>query len=156
MQRAGGTETSECGMARRQVLLVGSEGMAPMLRDYLRHLGDYEVASVECCDEAMTTLSRRSFDLVLLLSLRVRWTRKVAPVGYEEAMGFLHQMRVHHSSLSVIVASAAEQASERCLSMGAFAFIPQPIKLDELGSLVTRALEANRMDGRLADENSVG
>jgi DNA-binding NtrC family response regulator len=40
--------------------------------------------------------------------------------------------------------------------MGAFAFTPQPIKLDELGSLVTRALEANRMDGRLADENSVG
>ena len=127
-----------------------------MLREYFRELGDYEVESVECCDEAMTTLSLRSFDLVLLLSLRVRWTGKVAPVGYEEAMGFLHQMRVHHSSLPVIVASAAEQARERCLSMGAFAFIRQAIQLEELGRVVARALAANRHGRGLADDSTVG
>jgi hypothetical protein len=32
--------------------------MAPVLREYFRQLGDYEVESVEYCDEAMTTLPR--------------------------------------------------------------------------------------------------
>ncbi len=39
--------------------------------------------------------------------------------------------------------------------MGAFAFIPQPIQLEELGRLVAQALAANRQDGP-ADASTVG
>ena len=52
-------------MARRRVLLVGGEGLAPVVREYFHQLGDYDVESVEYCDEAMTTLPLRPFDLVL-------------------------------------------------------------------------------------------
>ena len=111
------------------------------MRQYFGLVDDYELETVECCDEAMTTLLRQPFDLVLLLSLRVRWTRNIAPVEYEEAMGFLHQMRTLHSTVPVVVASAAVGASEKAVSMGAFAFIPQPIQLEELRRVVTRALK---------------
>jgi DNA-binding NtrC family response regulator len=102
----------------------------------------------------MTTLLRRPFDLVLLLSLRVQWTRSIALVGYEEAMGFLHQMRTLHSTVPVVVASSGLGASERAVSMGAFAFIPQPIQLEELARVVARALAANR-HGRGPDDSTV-
>lgn len=71
-------------------------------------------------------------------------------------MGFLHQMRTLHSQIPVIVASAAVEASERSVSMGAFAFIPHPINLDELGRLVARVFAANRQGRALADDSAVG
>jgi DNA-binding NtrC family response regulator len=40
--------------------------------------------------------------------------------------------------------------------MGAFAFIPHPINLDELGRLVARAFAGNRQGRALADDSAVG
>ena len=129
-------------MPRPRILAVGGHSaQVEIVRQYFGLGDDYELEAVEYCDEAMTTLLRRPFTLVLLLSLRVQWTRSIAPVEYEEAMGFLHQMRTLHSTIPVVVASAAVGASERAISMGAFAFIPQPIQLEELRRVVARALE---------------
>jgi hypothetical protein len=40
--------------------------------------------------------------------------------------------------------------------MGAFAFIPQPIQLEDLGGVVARALAVNRHGRGLAGDSAVG
>ena len=139
----GGVEASERGWLNGKSW-GGDPAVVAVLREYFRHGDVNEIDSVEYCDNALTTLLRRPFDLVLLLSLRVRWTRAIDPVGYEDAIGFLHQMRVLHSHVPVLVISAAEQARDRVLAYGALAFVLQPVNFTELDQLVARALAANR------------
>jgi DNA-binding NtrC family response regulator len=142
-------------MARRRVLLVGGDsGVVAALREYFHvcHGDDYEVESIEYCDDALTTLLRRPFDLVLLLSLRAPWrtwpslSLPARRIGSESAILFLKQMRVLNNPIPVLVVSGSPRADVEAaaLSNGAFAFIPKPVNLAELDSLVALALAANR------------
>jgi DNA-binding NtrC family response regulator len=139
-------------MSRRRVLLVGGDLVAALLCEYFHvcHSDDYEVESIEYCDDALTTLLRRPFDLVLLLSLRARWRTwpglclPARHIGGESAVLFLKQVRALHSQVPVIVASFRQDAGAETLRNGAFAFILKPFDLAELDSLVALALAADR------------
>src|SRR5262245_34186743 len=134
-------------MARRRILLVGGNSLVVALfRDYF-HLGDkYEIETIEYCDDALALLLHRPFDLVLVLSLRAPWRTwpslhlPTRHIGSESAILFLKQLRPLHSQLPVIVASARLDAEVEVLRNGAFAFIPTPCDLAELGRLIDRAL----------------
>jgi CheY-like chemotaxis protein len=82
-------------MVRRRVLLVGSDSVVvevvEVLREYFQH-GAYEVESVEYCDDALTTLRQRSFDLVLLLEP----PRPMAEMAEFELPGTACRRRVRH------------------------------------------------------------
>jgi DNA-binding NtrC family response regulator len=141
-------------MVRRRVLLVGGDpGVVAVSRDYFHHGDDYEVESVEYCDDALTTLLRQPFDLVLVLSLRAPWrtwpslSEPARHTGSESAILFLKQMRALHNPVPVLVVSGSPKADveAEALSNGAFAFIPKPVILAELDRVLTLALTANRL-----------
>src|SRR2546425_8284593 len=140
-------------MVRRRVLLVGSDsGVVEVLREYFHHGDDYEVESVEYCDDALSTLLRRPFDLVLLLSLRAPWRTwpslsiPAQLISMESAIVFLKQMLAANIQVPVIVVSGSPlaQAEEEALANGAFAWIQKPVNLTELGRLVAETRKATR------------
>ena len=127
-----------------------------MLREYFHQGDDYEVESVEYCDDALATLLRRPFDLVLLLGLRAPWrtwpslSYPARRIGSESAMLFLKQLRSLHHPVPVVVVSGAPSANAEAetLSCGAFAFVPKPVNLRELDDLVARAIASAPRGGR--------
>ena len=132
-------------MIRRRLLLVGGDSAdVAVYRELFRSFQrDYEVETADHCDDALTLLLRRSFDVVLVLSLRAPW-RKFASFGgnVESGILFLKEMRALHSQVPAIVVSASTlpQAKEAALTNGAFAFIEKPFLVQELDHLVALAL----------------
>jgi len=126
--------------------------MVAVLREYFHHGDDYEVESVEYCDDALTVLLRQPFDLVLVLSLRAPWRTwpslsiPARLISMESAIVFLKQMLAANIQVPVIVVSGSPlaQAEEEALANGAFAWIQKPVNLTELDRLVARVLAANR------------
>jgi DNA-binding response OmpR family regulator len=121
-----------------------------VLREYLllRHGRDYEVESIEYCDDALTMLLDRPFALVLLLSLRAPWrtwpslsvpTRRISG---ESAILFLKQMRGLHNPVPVLLVSGSSRPDleAEALANGAFAVIPKPIILAELEPVLDAVL----------------
>ena len=140
-------------MVRRRVLLVGGDsGVVAVFREYFHHANDYEVESVEYCEDALTVLLRRPFDLALVLSLRAPWrtwpslSSPARRTSSESAILFLKQMRALHNPVPVLIVSGSPRADveAEALSNGAFAFVHQPVNLAELHGLVALALAANR------------
>ena len=126
----------------RRVLLVdgGNPAMGRLLFEYFHRGHDYEVESVEYCDDAVTALLHRPFDLVLLLSIFSRW--KTWPRARFSGIEMLKQMRALHIPVPVLVVSQSilAEAKEEAVANGAFAFIPAPINLADLDRLVALAL----------------
>jgi DNA-binding NtrC family response regulator len=134
-------------MARRRVLLVGGDSeVVSLFREYCHLDENHEVETVEYCDDALDLIVRRSFDLVLLLSLRAPWrtwpilSSPALHIGSESAIIFLKQLRALHSSVPVIVVSGRPDAETEALRNGAFAFIQKPIILSEVDRVVASAL----------------
>ena len=126
-------------MARRRVLLVGSDSVvAAMLRQYF-DLRDLESEWVEYGDDALTALSRQPFDLVLVLSIFTRWKALPSRTVRFGGMEVLKQMRALAGAIPVVVASFAE-VEEETLAHGGFAFVPKPIDFLELDRVVAAAL----------------
>jgi len=148
-------------MDKRQVLLVGGDsGVVSLIRDYLRlsHREDYEVESIEYCDDALATLLRRPFDLVLLLSLRVPWrtwpslSSPARHIGSESAILFLKQMRGLHKPTPVILVSGASQAYlAEALVSGASAVLGKPFMFTELEDALGAVSRPSEDDRRLRD-----
>lgn len=142
---------------RGRILLVGGDsGLVGVLREYLRvrYGDDYEVESIEYCDDALTTLVHRPFDLVLLLSLRVPWraweslSRPARRIGSESAIVFLKQLRALRHPVPIVLLSgfvSAELEAE-ALANGALAVIPKPVNLTELGSALDARLRPDDQD----------
>jgi DNA-binding response OmpR family regulator len=138
-------------MARRRVLLVGDSRVVAMLREYF-NLGDnYEVETVEYCDDALALLMRRTFDVVLVASLRAPWrawpslSHPARHLGGESAILFLKQLRALHSRVPVIVTSARLDAEAEALRNGAFSFIMKPFNLAELDRVVATVFRSTKV-----------
>lgn len=142
----------------RRVLLVG--GDSAWVRDLFKGLSrDYQVEAADYCDDALTLLMRRSFDVVLVLSLRAPWRTFSSFTGnVESGILFLREMRALHSQVPAIVVSgsAIPEAKEAALANGAFAFIEKPPDVWELDRLVALrpwgrpAGSARRVTGELS------
>jgi len=140
-------------MVTTRILLVGGNRLVvEMLVEHLHYSDRYELGWVKYCDQALATLERRRFDLVLVLSLHVPWTMRHAS-GYSpewradlplNAILFLTHMRALHHPPPVIVASGSSlaDAEKEALAHGAFAFISKPFDLAELDHIVRLALES--------------
>jgi|SRR5580765_3650346 CheY-like chemotaxis protein len=138
---------------KRRLLLVGADskdmatfrGFLEALDEHL-HRGDYQIETIEYCDDALAVLRRRPFDLVLLLSLRAPWrtwasSDSLARLTCETGILFLTRMRTLRIEVPVLVISGSdEDVKDEALSAGAFAFIPKPPDLLELDRLVALAL----------------
>jgi CheY-like chemotaxis protein len=144
-------------MAKSRILLVGGNPpMAAMLTDYFHYDDRYEIESVEYCDDALALLDRRRFDLALVLSLHVPWTKWPSSssatwrIDFANAILLLKHLRALHSPPPVILMSGSPfaEAKEEALANGAVAFLPKPVGLDELDSSVVRALESRKGLGR--------
>jgi DNA-binding NtrC family response regulator len=126
--------------------------MAAMVTDSFHYDDRYEIESVEYCDDALTLLERRRFDLVLVLSLHVPWTTRPSSysatwrIDFANAILLLKHLRALHSPppLILISGSPLAEAKEEALANGAFAFLPKPVDLAELDSFVARALESRK------------
>ena len=137
-------------MARPRVLLVGGHPLvAEMLTEHL-HVGNgYELEAVRYCDDALTVLQGRRFDLVLVLSLHEPWPRWHSParrIDLTNAILFLKHMRALHNPPPVILVSGSPlaEAEKEALAHGAFAFIHKPFDLGELDRFVVLALEKSK------------
>ena len=128
-------------MGSRRILLVGEDLIAGAFREYFRlcHGDDYEVESIEYCDDALTTLLHRPFDLVLLLNLRAPWRAwpslgsPARHLGGESAILFLKQLRGLPNRVPVILVSGAPDAYlAEAVANGASAVIPKPIQFAEV------------------------
>jgi CheY-like chemotaxis protein len=138
-------------MAKRRVLLVGGDsGVVAVIDQYFREChGDYEVESIEYCDDALILLRRSPFDLVLILSLNAPWrtwpslSSPTVRIGSRSAILFLKQMRGLHSAPPAILVSgsAFRQTEEESRANGAFALVLKPVNLPELDRFVRLALE---------------
>ena len=140
-------------MARPRILLVGGNPpMAEMLTDYFHHDGRYEIEPVEYCDNALTVLQRRPFDLVLVLSLHVPWTMRPSSysatwrIDFANAILFLKHLRTLHSPPPAILISGSllAEAKQEALANGAFAFIPKPVDLAEFDRCVRLVIESQK------------
>jgi len=126
--------------------------MAEMLTDYFHHDDRYEIESVEYCDDALTVLQRRRFDLVLVLSPHVPWTMRPRSysatwrIDFANAIMFLKHLRALHSPPPVILISGSllVEAMEEALANGAFAFLPKPVGLADLERFMVSALESQK------------
>ncbi len=133
----------------RRALLVGGDAPIPALcREFFEnfHGDDYKIETVEYCDDALALLLRRTFDVVLVLSLRAPWrtwpslSYPALHIGSESAILFLKQMRALHNPVPVLVVSARADVEAEALRNGAFAFILKPIVFSELDRAVADAL----------------
>jgi CheY-like chemotaxis protein len=131
--------------------------MAAMLIDYFQHddrdeHDRSEIESVAYCDDALTLLERRRFDLVLILSLHVPWTTRPSSysatwrIDVANAILLLKHLRALHSSPPVVLISGSPlaEAKEEALANGAFAFLRKPVDLAELDRFVVLALESRK------------
>jgi CheY-like chemotaxis protein len=137
-------------MISGRILLVGGDSslvaaLSEYLHQYLHlHGRDYEVESIGYCDDALTTLLHRPFDLVLLLRLRAPWRTwpslsvPARRITGESAILFLKQMRGLHNPVPVV--SGFSSPDLEALANGAFAVIPKPIILAELESVLDAVL----------------
>lgn len=136
----------------RHLLLVGGDALVSEgCREFFKalHGDDYEVETVEHCDDALALLLRRPCDVVLLLSLRAPWrawptSESLARLTNETGMLFLSKMRALHSDVPLIVVSGAIWLMDRVLANGAFAFVDKPPDLRELDRAVADALGPSR------------
>ena len=135
-------------MTRRVLLVGGDSGAVTVCRDVFRGFQrDYQVETADYCDDALTLLMRRSFDVVLVLSLRAPWRKFPGFAGnVESGILFLKEMHALHSHVPAIVVSASIdlRAKEAAFANGAFAFIEKPMHIEELDRLVALALTADR------------
>lgn len=137
-------------------MLVDGDLVTRKLFGHIQHGGDYQIETVDYCEDALTVLQRRPFDVdvVLVLSLNAPWktwpslSSPTRVIGSKSAILFLKQMRALHSPVPVIVVSQLAQAKEEVLANGALAFIPNPFPnpfdVRELDRLVALALSARR------------
>ncbi len=150
----------------RRVLLVDGDPLTRELFRHLQHGDDYEVETIDYCEDALTVLLRRPFDLVLLLSLNAPWrtwsslSLPARRIGSKSAILFLKQIRALHSPVPVIVVSGLAQAKEEALAHGALAFVPNPFpnpfdvrELDRLVALANSHERSRRVEGKVKDES---
>jgi len=137
---------------RRRVLLVGRDPVLLRLcHERLKHLhgGNYQVETIDHCDDALMALRQQSFDLVLVLSLNAPWRRwpslsePTRFMGARSAIIFLQQVRALHIQVPVLVVSQFPYAKKEALANGALAYV-DPFDVQELDRLVSLALSADR------------
>jgi hypothetical protein len=133
------------------VLLVGSDSvMLPLCRERFNHLhgNDYQIETVDYCDDALMALRQRPFDLVLVLSVNALWrawpsvSEPTRFIGLKSAIIFLDQVRAMHIRVPVLVVSQFPYAKEAALANGAFGFV-DPFDVQELDRLVSLAVSAD-------------
>jgi hypothetical protein len=139
-------------LMRRRVLLVGSDlVLLSLCRESFKHLhgGNYEIETLDHCDDALMALRQQPFDLVLVLSLNAPWrawpslSEPTRLIGARSAIIFLDQVRAMHIRVPVIVVSQLTHAKEVVLANGAFAFI-DPFDVQGFDHFVSLALSADR------------
>ena len=137
---------------KQRVLLVGSDAvLVSLCRENFTHLhgGNYQVETVDYCDDALMALRQQPFDLVLVLSLNAPWrawpslSEPTRFMGAKSAIIFLQQVRALHVQVPVLVVSQFPYAKEEALANGAFAFV-DPFDVQELDRLLALALTADR------------
>ena len=136
---------------RQRVLLVGSDPvLLSLCREPFQHLhgGNYQIETLDYCDDALMALRQQPFDLVLVLSVNAPWrawpslSEPTRFVRAKSAIIFLDQVRALHIRVPVIVVSQYPYAKEEALANGAFAYM-DPFDVQELDRLVSLALSAD-------------
>lgn len=129
-------------MTRRpRILIVEDEELA---RDNLRYIlskEQYEIEAVGSVSEALESLQRNEYDLVLT-DLRME---KV------DGMEVLARTKAHRPATEVIMITgyATVDSAIEAMKLGAFHYIAKPYKIEEVRALVRQALEKKRLRDEL-------
>ncbi|MGQ9857759.1 MAG: sigma-54-dependent transcriptional regulator [Thermodesulfobacteriota bacterium] len=129
-------------MTRRpRILIVEDEELA---RDNLRYIlskEQYEIEAVGSGSEALESLQRNEYDLVLT-DLRME---KV------DGMEVLARTKAHRPATEVIMITgyATVDSAIEAMKLGAFHYIAKPYKIEEVRALVRQALEKKRLRDEL-------
>lgn len=129
-------------MTRRpRILIVEDEELA---RDNLRYIlskEQYEIEAVGSSSEALESLQRNEYDLVLT-DLRME---KV------DGMEVLARTKAHRPATEVIMITgyATVDSAIEAMKLGAFHYIAKPYKIEEVRALVRQALEKKRLRNEL-------
>ena len=128
-------------MPDTRVLVVDDErSMRDLLAIMLRQEG-HEVAAVDGGAQAIETLKREAFDLVIT-DLRMREV---------DGLAVLRAAKEHSPETVVVVitAFASTETAVEAMKLGAYDYLTKPFKMDEIKLILANALERKR----LQDEN---
>jgi len=128
-------------MSDTRVLVVDDErSMRDLLAIMLKQAG-HEVALAEGGAQAIDSMTRESFDLVIT-DLRMREV---------DGLAVLRAAKEHSPQTVVLVvtAFASTETAVEAMKLGAYDYITKPFKMDEIKLIVANALERKR----LQDEN---
>jgi two-component system response regulator AtoC len=122
------------------VLIVDDEpAVLFLLREVLEERGHRVLSAADGAEAATLAAQGRLHDIDLVL------TDYAMP--QLDGLGLLEHLRRHDPELPVVLLTArgSERLAARSIKQGAFDYLPKPFELDELETIVTRALETSAL-----------
>lgn len=116
----------------KNILVIDDEESIRFTFSYLlRELG-HRVDVAESAEEALDKLIAKHYDLIFLDLL----------LGAESGITTLKQIRIRQPDTQVIMVTGAPDTTtvSQAISLGAYAYIPKPVRLETLSAITEKAL----------------
>jgi len=117
---------------QKEILVIDDEESIRFTFSYLLEDLGYAVDAAATPEEAHGYLSVKGYDLIFLDLL----------LGTHSGIATLKEIRNGHPDTPVIMVTGAPDSEtvSQAFSMGAFAYIPKPVRLDTLAAITEKAL----------------
>jgi CheY-like chemotaxis protein len=141
---AMGNFSSLSATSKRKVLIVDDQEMVrAVIKTILEEFGHWTGIQAASNKEALATLHAVKPDLI---------TTDVSRDGCGDGIQFLEALKTYHPEVPVLVVSGNGEPDvpNRCLELGAYAFLPKPFTVADLLSVVkVRAVSHDRIAAKL-------
>jgi two-component system, NtrC family, response regulator HydG len=121
--------------AQKQILVIDDEDSIRFTFSYLLAEQGHKVDAAASPDEAMACLNRTHYDLIFLDLL----------LGTHSGITTLEEIRKFSPGTPVVMITGAPDSDSvsRAVSLGAYAYLPKPIRLDTLIAMTNKALKSS-------------
>jgi DNA-binding NtrC family response regulator len=119
--------------SQKQILVIDDEESVRFTFSFLLTNQGHKVDVAATPDEAMASLKQTRYDLIFLDLL----------LGTHSGITTLAEIMKHSPDTPVVMVTGApdSESVSQAVSLGAFAYIPKPIRLDTLLAITDKALE---------------
>lgn len=117
---------------KKKILVIDDEESIRFTFSYLLADQGYDVLSVATHDEGLQALAETDFDLIFLDLL----------LGVHSGLGTLQEIKQQYADIPVIMITGApdEETVSRAIRLGAFAYVPKPVRQETLANITRKAL----------------
>lgn len=120
---------------KKKILVIDDEESIRFTFSYLLADQGFDVTSVASHDEGLQALADDHYDLIFLDLL----------LGVHSGLGTLQEIKQHHAEIPVIMITGApdEETVAKAIRLGAFAYVPKPVRQETLANITHKALALN-------------